>query len=306
MYYIIEETLTKCTKSEVINKNHQYVICLTSEEWMQQKDSFDIGIEFDPNLSDIYVTQAELNYDSITGTFCIPDKTNFSKKYKMFAFALDEKGIVFIDDSGNAEKLVKAIAKTKRWRFPSLARFMYDFLSQFIQNDLSLIKKYERELDRMENAIENGSPEEEFSKRANEIRSDIRDLIDHYEELYDFGPLLEENENGFFKPDNTRYFRLFLDKLDSLRDASKSIRDLTIQIRDLYKTHLDIKQNHIMTVLTVITSIFMPLTLIVGWYGMNFQYMPELASPIAYPIVMAVCILIVILSLLYFKKKKWL
>ena len=306
MYYIIKETLTKCTKSEVINTKHQYVICLTSEEWIEQKDSFDIGIEFDPNLSDIYVTQAELNYDSITGTFCIPDKSNFSKKDKSFAFALDEKGIIFIDDSGNAEKLVKTIAKTKRWRFPSLARFMYDFLNQFVQNDLSLIKKYERELDRMENAIENNSPEEAFSKRANEIRSDIRDLIDHYEELYDFGQLLEENENGFFKPENTRYFRLFLDKLDSLRDASKSIRDLTIQIRDLYKTHLDIKQNHIMTVLTVITSIFMPLTLIVGWYGMNFQYMPELASPIAYPIVIVVCLLIIVLSLLYFKKKKWL
>ena len=61
-----------------------------------------------------------------------------------------------------------------------------------------------------------------------------------------------------------------------------------------------------MTVLTVVTTIFMPLTLIVGWYGMNFRYMPELENRWSYPIVIVVSILIVIGSLLFFKKKKWL
>lgn len=306
MYYIISETLNPCTESDIAKTKKQYVICLTSKEWFEQKDNFDIGIEFEPNLSEIFVTQAELNYDSITGTFCIPDKSNFSKKDKNFAFALDEKGIVFIDDSGAASKLIQRIADTKKWRFPSLERFLYDFLNQFIEGDLSLIKKYERELDRMENALEHEDLDDHISSRVNEIRGDIRDLIDHYEELADFGQVLEENENGFFKRKNTRYFRLFLDKIDNLRDASNSIRDLTIQIRDLYKTHLDIRQNHIMTVLTIVTTIFMPLTLIVGWYGMNFEYMPELQSPLAYPIVMLICLLIIIISLIYFKKKKWL
>ena len=45
-----------------------------------------------------------------------------------------------------------------------------------------------------------------------------------------------------------------------------------------YKAHLELKQNHIMTILTVVTTIFMPLTLITGWYGMNFRYMPELET----------------------------
>lgn len=306
MYYIINETLEKCSKDNVIHSESQYVICLTSEEWQNEKDRFDIGIEFEPNLSDIYVTKAELNYDSITGSFCIPNKKNFSHNDKVFAFALDEKGIIFIDDSGDAKALVREIAKTKKWRFPSLERFIYDFLSLLIKDDLTIIKKYERELDQMENSIEEEDTEVEISKRVNEIRGDIRDLIDHYEELADFGQVLNENENNFFKANNTRYFRLFLDRIDILRDASKSIRDLTIQIRDLYKTHLDIKQNHIMTVLTVVTTIFMPLTLIVGWYGMNFKYMPELDSPFAYPIILGTCLLIIIISLLFFKKKKWL
>jgi magnesium transporter len=56
-----------------------------------------------------------------------------------------------------------------------------------------------------------------------------------------------------------------------------------------------------MTILTVVTTIFMPLTLITGWYGMNFTHMPELDSPYGYPLVIASALVIAISSLLYFK-----
>ena len=61
-----------------------------------------------------------------------------------------------------------------------------------------------------------------------------------------------------------------------------------------------------MTVLTVVTTVFMPLTLIVGWYGMNFKYMPELDSVWGYPAVIVVSLLIVVISLVFFKRKRWL
>ena len=142
--------------------------------------------------------------------------------------------------------------------------------------------------------------------RVNEIRGDIRDLRRHYDQLIDLGQELEENENNFFKPENTRYFRLFTDRMSRLHDTANSIRDYTVQIRDLYHTQMEIKQNRIMTLLTVVTTIFMPLTLIVGWYGMNFRYMPELESRWGYPIVIIISLAIIIFSLLFFKKKKWL
>ena len=91
-----------------------------------------------------------------------------------------------------------------------------------------------------------------------------------------------------------------------MSDMTTSLSDYAAQIRDLNQTQIDIKQNRIMTVLTVITSIFMPLTLITGWYGMNFVYMPELQSPLAYPIVIAISILIFAGCLIFFKLKKWL
>ena len=122
----------------------------------------------------------------------------------------------------------------------------------------------------------------------------------------DLGQELEENENNFFRQENLRYFRLFLNRIARLHDNSTSLRDYTMQLRDLYKAHIDIKQNRIMTVLTVVTTIFMPLTLIAGWYGMNFRYMPELEWKWSYPVVIGASIAIAAGSLLFYKKIKWL
>ena len=308
MFYQIGETLQEITLDELLETKAKYVAILTSEEWRESRDVFDMGIELEiePDLVDIFTTKAEVIYDSLTGSFSIPDRGDFSKEDVKFSFALDEKGIVFIDDAGNAARIIESIIKTKKWRVPSLERFIYDFLDMIVKDDLRIMEKYERELDAIEDEIEHDKNEDKGSDRVNEIRSDIRDLMTHYNQLIDLGEELEENENNFFSQKNLRYFRLFISRVERFNDRAASLRDYTVQIRDLYKSHLDIKQNRIMTVLTVITSIFMPLTLIAGWYGMNFKYMPELDWKWSYPVVAGVCLLIVIIALIFFKKKKWL
>ena len=67
-----------------------------------------------------------------------------------------------------------------------------------------------------------------------------------------------------------------------------------------------LQQNQVMSILTVVTTIFLPLTLIAGWYGMNFPNMPEFGWKYAYPAVIIVSILVIILEIIYFKKKKML
>ena len=165
------------------------------------------------------------------------------------------------------------------------------------------MQRYERELEGIEREIMDDA-EEAHIQRNNEIRGDIRDLRIHYEQLLDFGQELEENENGFFEEDNIRYFHMFSSRVDRLYNAATHLRDYTIQLNDLYQSQLDVKQNRIMTVLTVVTTIFMPLTLIVGWYGMNFKFMPELESRYGYPVVIGLSVFIVVASLAYFKIKK--
>ena len=303
--YFLADSLQPCTKKELFSHpDRQYVAVLTTPEWGRDRERFDIGIELEIDTGDIHNTKAEVNYDSLTGTFQLPDRENIGSKEYCFAFALDEKGIVFIDDSGRAEQMIEAIRRTKRWRKPSLERFLYDFLEQIVENDLLVMERYEEELNRIEDEILNSQEKEEIG-RINEIHNAIRRLLVHYEQLIDMTQELEENENGFFDEDNLRYIHLFMNLLTRRHDSAASLRDHTMQVRDLYHAQLEVRQNRIMTLLTVVTTIFMPLTLIVGWYGMNFRYMPELNSPLGYPIVIVVSIAIAVACLVFFKKKKW-
>ena len=147
---------------------------------------------------------------------------------------------------------------------------------------------------------------DKYPDKLNDIRSFLMDMRIHYEQLLDFGQELEENENGFFKEENLRYFRLFTERVMRLMDQVNSLRDYTVQLRELFSTQLDIRMNRIMTVLTIVTVIFMPLTLIVGWYGMNFEYMPELQWRYSYVVVILVSAAILIGGIVWFRKKKWL
>ena len=305
-YYLLAETIQPCSAEELHDRmGSGYVAVLTTPEWKRERDRFDMGIELEPDAGNIHNTKAEVNYDSLTGTFQLPDRENLKERDFRFAFALDEKGIVFIDDSGKAEQMIDAIRRTKRWRKPSLERFLYDFLEQIVDNDLSIMERYEEELNRIEDEILSSQGQGDLV-RVNEIRSDIRELLVHYEQIIDLTQELEENENGFFKEENLRYIHLFMNLMARRHDFAVSLRDYTMQVRDLYNAQLEVRQNRTMTLLTVVTTIFMPLTLIAGWYGMNFRYMPELEWRFAYPVVIGVSVAIVVFCLVLFRKKKWL
>ena len=305
-YYLLKETIQPCAKPDILgNKTAQFVAVLTTPEWERERESFDMGIDLDLNTRDIHNTKAEVNYDSLTGSFQIPDREDLRGNEFGFTFALDEKGVVFIDDSGKAEQMIEAIRRTKRWREPSLERFLHDFLEQIVVRDLSILERYESELNQIEDKVLSSDGQGDLA-RVNEIRSDIRTLLVHYEQLIDMTQELEENENGFFGEENLRYIHLFMNYMLRRHSTATSLRDYTIQVRDLHNTQLEVRQNKTMTLLTVITTIFMPLTLIAGWYGMNFRYMPELEWRFGYLAVLVLSVAVIVCCLILFKRKKWL
>ena len=303
MYYIIDDKLVKSTYEECLKSKNIYVATVTGEEFKKNSELFNMGIDMDFDLNDAPVSCVRVNYDSLTGGFSIPDRANISAENHEFSFALDEQGIVFINDDGTAERIIEKIAATRKWRMPSLERFVYDFLEEIISEDINVLNSFDKKLDVLEDRILE-KHDDNVMEDLLEIRSDIMDLRTHYEQLIDLSQELEENENGFFSSKNLRYFRMFTERVMRLQDIVSSLREHTMQVRDLHQTMLEVKQNKMMNVLAVVSAIFMPLTLIVGWYGMNFKYMPELEVPIAYPIVIAVCVIIVVLSIIFFKKKK--
>ena len=93
MYFVIKEVLEECSKDYIKVCDEKYVAVLNLKEWRVQRDSFDMGIDIELETADILNTTADVNYDSLTGTFCIPNRLNLFEEHR-FAFALDEKGIV--------------------------------------------------------------------------------------------------------------------------------------------------------------------------------------------------------------------
>ena len=302
MYYLIKEVLTPCSEKEIHAGDAQYVVVLTTQQWQQQKERFDMLIDMEMDAPQ--ETKAVVNMDSLTGTLSIPDRNDIGGQRHSFSFALDEKGVVWVDDSGYVLEMLRKMSRTKKWRLPGLERFLYDLLEMTIGDDLTLLEKSEHRLNMIEESILRDQVKT-YPKEMNDIRGDLLDLRVHYEQLIDLGQELEENENGFFKEKNLRYFHMFTERVLRLQDIVTGQREYVMQLRDLMQSQMDVKQNRIMTVLTVITSIFLPLTLIAGWYGMNFRYMPELEWKYSYPAVIVVCCVIVIVCLRWFKRKKW-
>ncbi len=304
-YYQIRELLTPCSEEDIRDRSFQYVAVLNSTEWKEKSEQFDMTIDIELDPKNVLETKAIVNYDSLSGTFFVPDRTDITGKQNIFAFALDEKGIVLIDDDEYVENLVESVRKQKKWRLPSQERFLYDLLEQMIGPDLRLLEETEHRLNLAEEEILQGETEE-YPKEINDIRGELLDLRMHYEQLVDLGQELEENENGFFRQENLRFFRLFTERVMRLQDRVTSLREYVVQLRDLVQSQQAERQNRIMTLLTVVATIFMPLTLIAGWYGMNFRYMPELEWKWAYLGVFVLSIAIVVGCLIWFKRKHWL
>ena len=304
-YYLIKESLCPCQAEDIMGKDCQFAAVTTWKEWEESRDFFDMGIDMEMESGSPKETKAVVNMDSLTGSFYRPALEYGHTEARGFSFALDEKGIVLVDDTGYAAELVSRIRATKKWRLPGMERFLYDLLECAIAGDLTMLEEMEHRLNAVEITVTNEDPDI-VPPELNEIRGDLVDLRIHYEQLIDLSQELEENENGFFREETLRYFHMFTERVIRLQTMVTGQREYVMQLRDLVQSAIDVRQNRIMTLLTVITSIFLPLTLIAGWYGMNFRYMPELGWVWGYPAVILVSILIVVLSLIWFKKKKWL
>ena len=306
MFYAVHESLTPYSLAEIksLPAEVPFVAVLNSREWREIGEELGIEIDMEMDLDAPRETKAVVNRDSLTGSFSIPDRQQISGARHTFSFALNERGVVLVEEGDFIAQKVAQISRTKKWRLPGLERFLYDLLETIIAQDLPLLETMEKRMNTIEEAILRGEVEA-YPQALNDIRGDLLDLRVHYEQLIDLGQELEENENGFFHEENLRYFHMFTERVMRLQDMVSGQREYVVQLRDLIQVQMDVKQNRIMTLLTVITSIFLPLTLIAGWYGMNFKYMPELNWKYSYPAVILVSVGIVIACIRYFKKKKW-
>jgi magnesium transporter len=116
---------------------------------------------------------------------------------------------------------------------------------------------------------------------------------------------LSKNESALIEPATMLYLRDVYDHTIQVIDTIESLRDMLSGLLDLYLSSVSNRMNEVMKVLTVIATMFIPLTFVAGVYGMNFQHMPELAWRWGYPTVWLVMISILVVMVSYFKRKRW-
>jgi magnesium transporter len=116
---------------------------------------------------------------------------------------------------------------------------------------------------------------------------------------------MERGESPFIQPSTYVYLRDIYDHTIQAIDTIETYRDMLSGMLDIYLSSVSYKLNEIMKVLTIVSTIFIPLTFVVGLYGMNFEFMPELKSPWGYPSVLLLMLVISLSMLYYFKRKKW-
>jgi magnesium transporter len=117
---------------------------------------------------------------------------------------------------------------------------------------------------------------------------------------------LENMDHSLIDPANKHYFKNLRNSCTSLLEDIDAHKQILESLSNLYYAAQGQRMNEIMKVLTVVSSIFIPLTFIVGVYGMNFKYMPELEYPYGYYTVVGVMIALGIAMLIYFIKRGWL
>ena len=117
---------------------------------------------------------------------------------------------------------------------------------------------------------------------------------------------LERGESNLFRESTELYLRDVYDHTIHVVDTIDTFRDMLSGMLDLYISSISNKMNEVMKMLTIIATIFIPLTFIAGVYGMNFRYMPELEWRYGYPMILLVMLVIGLGMMIYTKKKKWL
>ncbi len=151
-----------------------------------------------------------------------------------------------------------------------------------------------------------GEPSTETMQDIHELKREMIHFRRSVWPLREIVNRFERSESPLIKDSTTPFLRDVYDHTIQAIDTIETYRDMLSGMLDLYLSSVSNRMNEVMKVLTIIATIFIPLTFIAGIYGMNFAYMPELGMRWGYPAVLTVMVLIGVTMAFYFKRKRWL
>ena len=194
-------------------------------------------------------------------------------------------------------------------RFPArsvtLEKLIYSFLDALVAGDIIMLESTGAEVNELEAQVLRDEADKDFNTTLLDLKNRLLSAHNYYEQLLDITEAVEENENDIFDTDSLMYISNMGKKVVRLREDVDALSNMVVHLQDAYSSYLDMNLNKTMKFFTVITSIFFPLTIIVGWYGMNFQSMPEFYWRYGYVYVIALSIIVVLALVLVGRRKKW-
>ena len=181
---------------------------------------------------------------------------------------------------------------------------LYALMDRIVDDYFIVMEKLGEELEAFEELAYN-DPGANVAQALNKLR---RNTIYVRKAVWPLREMINHMSTGDYKQFSDRtavYMRDLYDHTVQVLDTVETYRDIQGGIMDVYQSNLNLRMNEVMKVLTIISTIFIPLNFIAGVYGMNFDYIPELSNPYGYFIIMGFMIGVAILMLIWFKLKKW-
>jgi magnesium transporter len=305
--YRIKNRLVPVGADEVVPEGEALVEIMSKEEyWKAYHTKYQDHLLM-KNLERAQYCRADLLKDCVIGTLVIPVKKELLGRPMVFGYYMDQSRLIFIDDSGEVGKILKEMERNQIFDKTCVSHILFEFLEYQVKDEIEFLQKYEEKLAAMEDRIMSGKRERSDVPGAIlRARKELAKISSYYGQLLNVSQTLTENYNGLLKDEECVLFHLFSGRMARLTEHGKELREYALQIREMYQVHIDMKQNHVLSFLTMVTVIFMPLTLIAGWYGMNFKNMPELNWNYGYQVCVAASVIIILIEIWYFNKNGWL
>jgi magnesium transporter len=199
----------------------------------------------------------------------------------------------------------RLLNKAGRLRLKGPDYLFYALIDVVVDHYFGVIESTGDLIDNIEDELFGLESKEAFMRIQN-VKKDLLLLKKHVFPLREAIATIIKIEAELIKPENSKYFKDVYDHLMQIYETIESYRDLNTGLKDMYLSTLSNRMNQVMKTLTIIATIFIPLTFIVGVYGMNFDFMPELSLRYGYFFIWLVMIVIGLGMLIQFKRRKWL
>lgn len=185
-----------------------------------------------------------------------------------------------------------------------------DYLAHALIDDIidqyfELVQEYDDLIEVFENKILT-HPSEEIKRQLHLLKKETLSLRKSVFPLRESLTRFMQSEHPFIQKQTKPFLRHLLDHSSRMIEMVDSNRDMLGGLQDLYNSEIGYRTNAVMKILTMVTSVFVPLSFLAGVYGMNFDNMPELKSDYGYFIVVGIMLLVAFTAVMYFKRKKWL